>query len=176
MKYLVEFHASIERGNAIDEKGGPAALFGDVGQRFKPEAFYGNPTRRQAFLIVDLATETDVAELMYVLTWAGGTEPTFTPIMRPEVYGTALENAKKAPAIGRPSWRTLLFSGVDSISLATSRRFSVRTRPVRLSRARPFSVSPGDRVGSITVWCATPRGVRSRLESPAGWTSRQSRL
>ena len=51
MKYLVEFHASIERGNAIDEKGGPAALFAHVGQRFKPEAFYGNPTRRQAFLI-----------------------------------------------------------------------------------------------------------------------------
>jgi hypothetical protein len=102
MKYLVEFHASIERGNAIDAKGGPGPLFGHVVQRFKPEAFYGNPTRRQAFLIVDLATESDVAELMFVLTWAGGTEPTFTPIVRPEVFGAAIENAMKAPAIGRP--------------------------------------------------------------------------
>lgn len=102
MKYLVEFHASIERGNAIDAKGGPGPLFAHVVQRFKPEAFYGNPTRRQGILIVDLATESDVAELMFVLTWAGGTEPSFTPLVRPEAFGAAIENAKKAPAIGRP--------------------------------------------------------------------------
>jgi hypothetical protein len=102
MKYLVEAHASIARGNEIDEKGGPGPLFAHIAQRFKPEAFYGNPTRRQAFLIVDLATESDVAEPMYVLTWGTGTEPTFTPIMRPEAFGSAIENAMKAPAIGRP--------------------------------------------------------------------------
>jgi hypothetical protein len=102
MKYLVEFHASIERGNAVDEKGGPGPLFAHIAQRFKPEAFYGNPTRRQAFLIVDLATESDVAELMFVLSWAAGTEPSFTPITRLEVFGPAIESAKKAPAIGRP--------------------------------------------------------------------------
>jgi hypothetical protein len=102
MKYLVELRASIERGNAIDEKGGPGPLFAHITQRFKPEAFYGNPTRRQAFLIVDLATEADIAELMFILTWAGGNEPTFTPLMRPEAFGHAIENAMKAPAIGRP--------------------------------------------------------------------------
>ena len=102
MKYLVEFRASIERGNAIDEKGGPGPLFAHIAQRFKPEAFYGNPTRRQGYLIVDLPNESDVAELMYVLTWAGGTEPTFTPLMKPEAFGPALEKALKAPAIGRP--------------------------------------------------------------------------
>jgi hypothetical protein len=102
MKYLVQFHASIERGNAIDEKGGPGPLFAHVVQRFKPEAFYGNATRREGILIVDLPTESDVAELMFVLTWAGGTEPRFTPLMRPEAFGTAIEKAMKAPAIGRP--------------------------------------------------------------------------
>jgi len=102
MKYLVEFHASMERGNAIDAKGGPASIFAHIAARFKPEAFYGNPTRRQAFLIVDLPTESDVAELMYILTWGAGTEPTFTPIMRPEAFGVAIENAMKAPALGRP--------------------------------------------------------------------------
>jgi hypothetical protein len=102
MKYLVEFHASTERGNAIDAKGGPRELFEHVGKRFKPEAFYGNPTRRQGILIVDLASESDVAELMFVLTWAGGTEPTFTPLIRPDAFGAAIENAMKAPAIGRP--------------------------------------------------------------------------
>ena len=48
-------------------------------------------------MIVDLATETDVAELMFILTRAGGTEPTFTPIMAMEGYGPAIEKAKQAP-------------------------------------------------------------------------------
>jgi hypothetical protein len=103
MKYMVEAHASMERGNAIDSQGGPAPLFAHIAERFKPEAFYGNPTRRQVFWIVDLPTEADVAELMFILTWATGTEPTFTPVMSPEAYvAQAIENAMKAPSIGRP--------------------------------------------------------------------------
>jgi hypothetical protein len=102
MKYLVEFHPSIEQGNAFDSKGGPGPLLAHIAERFKPEAFYGNPTRRQVFLVVDLATEADTAELMYILTWAAGTDPSFTPIMAPEVYAQGIANAMKAPAIGRP--------------------------------------------------------------------------
>ncbi len=102
MKYLVELNASMERGNAIDAAGGPEPLFAHVVERFKPEAFYGNPTKRQTFMIVDLATEAEIAELMYIFTWFSGTEPTFTPIMSPEVYATGIENAMKAPPIGRP--------------------------------------------------------------------------
>ncbi len=102
MKYLVEAHASMERGNALNEKGGPDPIFAHIAERFKPEAIYGNPTRRQVFLVVDLATEADIAELMYILAWATGTEPTFTPVMSPEVFGQGIENAMKAPSIGRP--------------------------------------------------------------------------
>lgn len=57
-------------------------------------------TRRQVFLIVDLAPEADIAELMYRLTWGVGTEPTFTPIMAPEVYARGIAQAMQAPAIG----------------------------------------------------------------------------
>ena len=96
MRYLVESTASIARGNEIVAKGGPGPVFGYIAERFKPVAMYGNPTRRQAFLIVDLATETDIAELMFILTRAGGTEPTFTPIMAMEGYGPAIEKAKQA--------------------------------------------------------------------------------
>ena len=32
---------------------------------------------------------------MYVLTWFAGTEPMLTPVMRPEVYAEAIENAKR---------------------------------------------------------------------------------
>jgi hypothetical protein len=95
MLYLVEFRASMERGNKIDAAEGPGPTFAKVVERFHPEAFYGNPSRRQVFMVVDLDTPAKMAELMYVLTWFGGTEPTFTPVMRPEAYGEAIENAKR---------------------------------------------------------------------------------
>ena len=50
-------------------------------------------------MVVELETPTETAELMYVLTWFTGTEPTFTPIMPPEAFAEAIENAKKAPTI-----------------------------------------------------------------------------
>ena len=95
MLYLVETNASIERGNTIDAGPGPGPQFAKIVERFRPQAIYGNPFRRQIFLIVDLDTPATMTELMYVLTWFTGTEPTFTPIMPPEVYGQAIEAAKR---------------------------------------------------------------------------------
>ena len=94
----------MESGNAVDQKGGPGSLFTHLIERFRPEAVYGNPTRRQVFMIVDLPTEADSSELMYTLTWAVGIEPTFTPIMNltQDIYEKVITNAMKAPAIGRP--------------------------------------------------------------------------
>jgi hypothetical protein len=64
-------------------------------ERFRPQAYYGVPTRREGVMIVELETPAKVAELMYVLTWATGTDPTFTPLIKPEVYEEALNNAKR---------------------------------------------------------------------------------
>ena len=102
MLYLVEAHASMERGNKIDAEQGPGPIFAKVVERFHPEAFYGNPSRRQIFMVVDLDTPAKMAELMYVLTWFAGTEPTLTPVMRPEIYAEAIENAKRivSPPVG----------------------------------------------------------------------------
>ena len=102
MRYLVEFTASMERGNAIDAAGGPGPIFGHIAERFKPESIYGDPTGRHGFIIVDLPNEADIAELMYILTWSSGTEPKFTPIMSPEVFAGSIENAMKAPDLGKP--------------------------------------------------------------------------
>ncbi len=102
MKYLVEANASMERGNALDAAGGPGQLLAHIAERFKPEAIYGNPTRRQVFLIVDLDTEADIAELMFLFTWSAGIEPTFTPIMPAEAFGPAIEKAMEGPTMGRP--------------------------------------------------------------------------
>ena len=51
MLYLVEAHASMERGNKIDGEKGPGPIFAKIVERFRPEAFYGNPSRRQIFLV-----------------------------------------------------------------------------------------------------------------------------
>ena len=32
---------------------------------------------------------------MFVLSWFTGTDPTFTPLVKPEVYEEALKNAKR---------------------------------------------------------------------------------
>lgn len=97
MKYLVEATVSIERGSAIDNKGGPESVIEYIAQRFKPEAMYGNPPRRPVFIIVDSATGAEIAELMFILTRAAGAEPKFTPLMPAEAFSPAIEKAKKAP-------------------------------------------------------------------------------
>jgi hypothetical protein len=64
-------------------------------ERFHPQALYGNPSRRQIFMVVNLDTSAQMAELMYVLTWFTNIEPTFTPVMGPEIYAEAIANAKR---------------------------------------------------------------------------------
>jgi hypothetical protein len=44
---------------------------------------------------VNLDTPAQMAELMYILTCFAGEEPTFPPIMRPEIFGEAMANAKR---------------------------------------------------------------------------------
>src|SRR5437773_6808459 len=95
MLYMVEVAASVERGNTIDAGAGPGPVFEKIAARFHPQAIYGDASRRHVFLVVDLEGPAQMAELMYVLTWFAGTEPKFTPIMPPEVYGQAIEQAKK---------------------------------------------------------------------------------
>jgi hypothetical protein len=98
MQYLVQVSASMERANTIDKGDGPGPVFAKIVERFKPEAFYGNPTARQIFMVVNLDTPAQIAELMYVLTWFTCDKPTFTPVMKPEIYGEAIANAKKIVA------------------------------------------------------------------------------
>ena len=95
MLYLVETWATIERGNAVDKGEGPGPIFAKIAERFHPQAIDGNPTRRNIFIVVDLQSPVEIAELMYVLTWFTGNEPKFTPVMPPETYMQAIASAKK---------------------------------------------------------------------------------
>lgn len=95
MLYLVEVAGSMEKANEIDRSGGPGETFAKIVERFRPQSFWGNPTGRHTFMVVELETPAKIAELMYVLTWFTGTQPKFTPLMPPEVFGEAIEKAKK---------------------------------------------------------------------------------
>jgi hypothetical protein len=46
-------------------------------------------------MVVNLETPVQIAELMYILSWFADCEPTFTPLMRPELFNEAIANAKK---------------------------------------------------------------------------------
>ena len=95
MLYLVEAHPTIEVGDRTDSDEGPGPYIAKIIERFQPQAIYGNATRRQTFMVVELETPAKMAELMYVLAWWLKTEPVFTPIMAPETYAEAIANAKK---------------------------------------------------------------------------------
>jgi hypothetical protein len=45
--------------------------------------------------VVNLDTPLGITELMYALTWFTSSEPTFTPLMKIETFGEAIENAKR---------------------------------------------------------------------------------
>ena len=95
MLYLVQSDAAIQRANQIDAGEGPGPTFAKIIDRFRPEAIYGNPTRRSVLMVVNLETSAAIAELMLALTWFAGNEPTFTPLMKIETFGEAIESAKR---------------------------------------------------------------------------------
>ena len=55
----------MERANTIDAGEGPGPVFAKVAERFHPEAFYGNPTRREVFMVVNLDTPDVRPDLVY---------------------------------------------------------------------------------------------------------------
>ena len=95
MLYLVEVEGSMEKANEIDRGDGPGETLAKIKERFRPQSFWGNATKRGTIMVVELETPAKMAELMYALTWFAGSNPRFTPLMSPEVFGEAIENARK---------------------------------------------------------------------------------
>lgn len=94
MLFLVDVKGSMERANTIDKGEGPGPTFEKIVERFRPQSFWGDATHRRTIMVVELETPAKIAELMYVLTWFTGTEPSFTPLVSPEVFGEAIQKAK----------------------------------------------------------------------------------
>ena len=101
MRYLVYFEVSTDVGNRLDfEEGGPGKIIGYVVNRFKPEVMYTEAGTRNVFMVADL-DETQMTELMLIVSKTLGTYPDFAPIMSAEatmeVAAKAIIEAKKAP-------------------------------------------------------------------------------
>jgi hypothetical protein len=95
MLYLVDVTAGMDRANEIDAKAGPGPTLQKIAERFRPQSFWGVPSQRRAIMIVELKGPTDMAELMYALTWFTGGQPSFTPLSTPEIFDQAIAAAKK---------------------------------------------------------------------------------
>ena len=61
MLYLVEAHPTIEVGDRTDSGDGPGPYVAKIIERFRPRAIYGNATRRQVFMVVELERPAKMA-------------------------------------------------------------------------------------------------------------------
>jgi hypothetical protein len=99
MKFMIQGRVSVEKGGELDARGGPGPFFAHFAERFKPEACYIHPVRREFFAVCEL-DEAQITEVM-ILCSRLGEYPTVSPVValrdfRP-VAEAAMMNAKKSP-------------------------------------------------------------------------------
>lgn len=99
MKHLVRMPITPQAGHDLEARpGGPGPVVGRLVERFKPEAVYMCPARRELFLVCDL-TSADMAELMIAGGQLAGQYPEFIPVLEGKefgaVIGKAIPGAKK---------------------------------------------------------------------------------
>jgi hypothetical protein len=94
MRYLVSCEPSMEHGDRLDtQPGGPGPFFGQVAERFRPEAFFVAADRRAAFWIIDLADAAAMTELMHLMLARGGAYPKLQPILTADEAKAAIPAA-----------------------------------------------------------------------------------
>jgi hypothetical protein len=99
MKYMIRTQVTPQAGKDIEARpGGPGPVVGRMVERFKPEAVYMCPARREMFMVCEL-NPTDMAEYMISASAIAGQYPEFIPVIEGkefgEVVGKALPAAKK---------------------------------------------------------------------------------
>ncbi|MFO0744675.1 MAG: hypothetical protein U1F43_03240 [Myxococcota bacterium] len=82
MKFMITAEPTAEAANRLDSQpGGPGALFTEVAERYKPDAFYVHAGRRAATWVLDLADGGAVAEVFHFMLAHTGATPTFVPVL-----------------------------------------------------------------------------------------------
>jgi hypothetical protein len=99
MKHLVRMPVTVQAGNDLEARpGGPGPIMGRLVERFKPEAMYMCPARREIFMVCNLEP-ADMAELMITGSHLAGQYPEFIPVVEAKEFGglvgKAIPGAKK---------------------------------------------------------------------------------
>jgi hypothetical protein len=93
MRFLVSIEPSSEGGRQLDaQPGGPGPLFGAIADRFHPEAFFTETTRRKAWWVISFDRAEDVVAFTHVSLRYCDAPPTLIPVMSGE------EAARSIPA------------------------------------------------------------------------------
>jgi hypothetical protein len=96
MKHMVRIQITPKAGHDIEARpGGPGPVVGRILERFKPEAVYMSPARREMFLVCNLEL-ADMAELMIAGSELAGQYPEFTPVIEGKDFGGIVGKAMPA--------------------------------------------------------------------------------
>jgi hypothetical protein len=96
MKHMVRLQVTPEAGIAIEARsGGPGPVMGRLVERFKPEALYMSPARREIFMVCELSP-TDMGELMIAGCAISGQYPEFIPVVEGKEFGALVGKAMSA--------------------------------------------------------------------------------
>jgi hypothetical protein len=105
MKHLVQFRMTPQAGHDLEVRpGGPGPVVARLIERFRPEAVYMSPAKRELFLVCDLGP-ADMAELMLAGALVSGQHPEFTAVVDGSEFGALVGKAL-------PAARTLVEGGV----------------------------------------------------------------
>lgn len=81
MKFHIEVAAPAERGQEIDDAGGPGPVVAAIMQRFHPEVMYGSADRRTLTFVAELANEIEISVLMEMCSDSLYAYPTLRPVI-----------------------------------------------------------------------------------------------
>jgi hypothetical protein len=93
MKHLVRIAVTPQAGMEIESRpGGPGPVMGRLTERFKPEAMYMCPARREVLMVCELSS-ADMAEMMIAGVQLAGQYPEFIPVIDAKEFGAIVGKA-----------------------------------------------------------------------------------
>jgi hypothetical protein len=81
MKFLVDVAAPADKGQEIDDAGGPGPIVAELMKRFTPEVMYGSADRRTLTFVAELGSEHDIAVLMEICSAKMYAYPQLRPVI-----------------------------------------------------------------------------------------------
>lgn len=99
MRFIVQLEPDWNAAEKLDTSpGGPGPLFAQIAERFAPESFYVEASRRAVWWVIDFASTAAIVELTHLLIARAGAYPVLRPVLTaaeaPAAIGEALRRAR----------------------------------------------------------------------------------